>query len=155
MTVHLEASRAYPVEVGHAFDRTMGQPLPDLFRRRYGPLPPIKAVTGFTEPWSTVGQTRTIHLADGGTMLEELTSVERPGRFAYRISQIAGAMKPLIGGIEGAWSFEAAGTGTRITWSWEVEPASSTSAYLMPVFGRLWAGYARQALENLEDLLLR
>ncbi len=64
-------------------------------------------------------------------------------------------MKPLVGGIEGAWSFEAVGTGTRVTWSWEVEPASSASGYLMPVFGRLWAGYARQALENLEDLLLR
>jgi len=25
----------------------------------------------------------------------------------------------------------------------------------MPVFGRLWGGYARQALENLEGLLLR
>ncbi len=78
MTAHLEASRAYPVEVGHAFDRTIVHPLPELFRRRYGPLPPIKAVTGFTEPWSTVGQTRTIHLADGGTMLEELTAVDRP-----------------------------------------------------------------------------
>ena len=96
MTAHLEASRAYPVEIGHAFDRTIAHPLPDLFRRRYGPLPPIKAVTGFTEPWSTVGQTRTIHLADGGTMLEELTEVDRPRRFAYRISEIAGAMKPLV-----------------------------------------------------------
>ena len=148
MTVHLEASRAYPVEVEQAFDRTIGHPLPDLFRRRYGPLPPIKAVSGFTEPWSTVGQTRTIHLADGGAMMEELTAVERPGLFAYRISDITGAMK-------GAWSLAAVGTGTRVTWSWEVEPASTASGYLMPVFGRLWAGYARQALENLEDLLLR
>ena len=155
MTVHLEASRAYPVGVEHAFDRTIVQPLPELFCRRYGPLPPIRAVTGFTEPWSTVGQTRTIHLADGGTMLEELTAVDRPGVFGYRISEIAGAMKPLIGGIDGAWSFEAVGTGTRITWSWEVEPASAVSGRLMPVFGRLWSGYARQALENLEELLLR
>ena len=155
MTVHLEASRAYPVEVGQAFDRTMTQPLPELFSRRYGPLPPIRAVTGFTEPWSTVGQTRTIHLSDGGTLLEELTVVDRPARFGYRISEITGAMKPLVGGFEGAWSFEAVGTGTRVTWTWDVEPASTASGYLMPVFGRLWAGYARQALENLEGLLLR
>ena len=155
MTVHLEASRAYPVEVGQAFDRTIAQPLPELFRRRYGPLPPIKAVTGFTEPWSTVGQSRTIHLADGGTMVEELTVVDPPVRFGYRIGEIAGALKPLAAGFEGAWSFEAVGTGTRVTWSWDVEPASSVSGYLMPVFGRLWGGYARQALENLEDLLLR
>jgi hypothetical protein len=64
-------------------------------------------------------------------------------------------MKPLVGGIDGAWSFEAVGTGTRVTWSWELEPASAVAGYLMPVFGKLWAGYARQALENLEDLLLR
>ncbi|MET1058073.1 MAG: SRPBCC family protein [Nocardioides sp.] len=153
--VHLSASRAYPVPLEQAFDAVLPMPLPDLFRHRYGPLPPIKAVTGFTDPWSEVGQARTIHLADGGTMVEELTAVDRPVRFAYRISDIAGAMKPLVGGIDGAWSFEAVGTGTRVTWSWDVYPASTVSGYLMPVFGRLWGGYARQALENLEDLLLR
>ena len=155
MGTHLTASRAYPVPVEQAFDAVLSTPLPELFRHRYGPLPPIRSVTGFTEPWATAGQTRRITLSDGGTLLESLTEVARPTRFAYRISEITGALKPMVGGIDGAWSFEPAGTGVRVTWTWDVEPASTASGYLMPVFGKLWDGYARQALENLEGLLLR
>ena len=62
-------------------------------------------------------------------------------------------MRPLASSIDGLWSFEKAGTGVRITWSWTVRPASSATSLLMPAFGRMWQGYARQALEQLEGLL--
>jgi hypothetical protein len=155
MATHLEASRTYPVSVEQAFDAVLPMPLPELFRHRYGPLPPIRSTSGFTEPWGTVGQARTITLSDGGTMREELTTVDRPSRFTYRISEVTGAMKPLVTGLDGGWAFEPAGTGVRVTWTWDVHPASTAAGYLMPVFGRLWRGYARQALENLEGALLR
>ena len=153
-SVHLAASRTYPATVEHAFDVVLPMPLPELFRHRYGPLPPIRSAEGFTEPWGTVGQTRRITLSDGGTLLETLTHVERPSGFGYRVDSITGAMKPLVASIEGSWSFAPAGTGVRVTWAWDVEPASTVAGYLMPVFGRLWRGYARQALENLEEPLL-
>ena len=78
----LEASRAIPIEVEAAFDRVMLHPLTELMSRRYGLLPPIREVRDQVGPWAEVGQTRTIGLADGGTMREELVEVVRPDHFA-------------------------------------------------------------------------
>ncbi len=150
----LELSRSYPIGVDDAFAVVLPAPLEQVFRRRYGALPPVREVRDQPGIWGTVGQTRTIVLADGGTMHEELTSVV-PGReFGYRISQVTGPMKVLVTSLEGLWSFDPVGTGTRVTWSWSVLPASGAAALAMPVFARLWQGYARQALEEIEGLLV-
>jgi hypothetical protein len=132
----------------------MPAPLEQVFRRRYVALPPVREVRAQQGTWGTVGQTRTIVLADGGTMHEELTSVV-PGReFGYQISKVTGPMKALVSSLEGLWEFDPVGTGTRVTWSWTVLPASAAAALAMPVFDRLWQGYARQALEEIERLML-
>lgn len=96
----VEQSRAIPVTPAEAFARTLPMPLPTLFHRWYGPIPPIKAVRDQTREWAEAGQTRTIALAGGGSMGETLTA---PG---------------------------------------------------LPVFGRIWRGYARHALESLSDYLV-
>lgn len=150
---HLAASRTYPVGVKRAFDTLLPAPLPDVFGRRYGPIAPIVGVDGQTGVWGKVGQQRTIRMADGTTMRETLTAIERPARFTYTIDEVRGALKPLVAGVEGAWSFEPAGTGVRITWAWDVEP-TGFGRHAMPIFRRLWAGSARQALEDIEKILL-
>ncbi|MTB89514.1 SRPBCC family protein [Aeromicrobium senzhongii] len=153
--VVLRYDRTYPLTVDDAFDRLLALELPALFSRRYAAIPPISAVLDQAGPWATPGQTRTIRLADGGTMREELTAVERPDRFTYRISGITGPMKPLVSSLDGAWSFEPAGTGVRIAWTWTVRPAGRPGTLAMPVFSRMWRGYARQAFENIDRLLVR
>ncbi len=129
-------------------------PLPEIFRRRMLAIPPIREVRGQVGPWREVGQTRTIVTADGGTLLETLTSVERPHRAAYAIGDVRGPMRPLVERVEGRWTFEPVGTGTRITWQWDVTPTTA-GRLAMPVFARMWRGYARQALEEVESVLLR
>ena len=62
-------------------------------------------------------------------------------------------MRPLVSHLDGAWSFETYGTGTRVTWSWEITPTSALTAPLVRVVGRMWHGYARQALVTLEAIL--
>lgn len=153
-TVHLERSRAFPVSVETAFDTVLGTPLQEIFHRRYAALPAIREVRDQDGAWGTVGQTRTIALADGETMRETLTSVEHANHFGYRIGDITGPMKLLVGSVEGSWAFAPAGTGARITWTWDVEPASDVAVRAMPLFARLWKGYARQAMEEIEGLLL-
>ena len=91
-------------------------------------IPPIREVRDQVGPWGEVGQTRTIVLADGGTMRETLTSVERPHRFGYAIGDVRGPMRPLVERVEGRWTFEPAGTGTRITWPWDVTPTAAGTA---------------------------
>lgn len=152
--VVVEQSRAIPADPAEAFARTLPMPLPTLFRRWYGPIPPIKAVRDQTGDWSAVGQTRTIALTGGGTMRETLTAVDAPRWFGYTISEITGPMAPLIDHVEGEWIFTPHGTGTKVTWRWTLHPGSALAAPALPVFGRIWKGYARQALESLSDYLV-
>ncbi len=157
-TLRLEQSRAYPVAVEDAYRTVLAAPLETVFARRYGVLPPVRAVTeqdgAPDRPWGAVGQSRLIRLADGGTMRERLTTVE-PGReFGYVISDVTGAMRALVASVDGSWAFAPAGTGVRVTWSWTLHPASTAAGYALPAFGLMWRGYARQALEGLEGLLL-
>jgi hypothetical protein len=150
----LEASRAIPVEVEAAFDRLLPRPLTDLMSRRYGLLPPIREVRDQVGPWGEVGQTRTIVLTDGGTMREELVEVVRPHHFAYRLTDVTGALAPLVTHVEGRWSFTPAGTGVRVTWSWRLHPRTPYAARVLPLVGRMWRGYARQSLEQVSDVLV-
>jgi hypothetical protein len=151
----VSASRTVPVELEATFDRVLVEPLPQIFSRRYGPFAPIREVRDQTgDPWGTVGQSRRIVLSDGGAVTERLTVVDRPTVFGYRISEIKGPLKALASTIDGEWRFEPAGTGTRITWTWVIEPATSLGRYALPLLGRLWRGYARQALEEIEQILV-
>lgn len=150
----VQESRAVPVPVEQAYGFVLPEPLTAIFDSWYGPLPSIKEVTGQDGDWGTVGQSRTIHTSDGGTMREQLTTVEPHQRFGYTLTEITGPMKFLVGSVDGMWSFEPVGTGVRITWSWTLHPASQFADVAMPLFGWLWKGYARQSLEQIEKLLL-
>jgi hypothetical protein len=130
----------------------LSEPLEQVFTRRFGPIPAIRRTDQQGE-WGTVGQQRTIDFTDPGSVRERLTVVERPRRFGYTLSDVVGPMKLLITEVGGLWSFEPAGTGTRITWSWTVHPAGAVGRLAMPLFGRLWQGYARRSLAHLETLV--
>jgi hypothetical protein len=75
--LQLEQSRTYPATVEAAYAAVLAVPLERIFSRRFAAIPPIREVRGQTGAWGSVGQTRQIVLADGGTMREELTSVIR------------------------------------------------------------------------------
>jgi hypothetical protein len=151
----VSASRSVPAELERSFDLVLTEPLPHIFSRRYGPFGPVSEVREQSgDAWGTVGQTRRIVLSDGGAVTERLTRVDRPEVFGYELSEVKGPLKAFVSTIAGEWRFEPAGTGTRITWTWVLEPASSVSRYALPVLGRLWRGYARQALEEVERILV-
>ena len=151
-TVTMESSRVVAVPHNEAMDRFIPIPLPEIFNRRHLALPPIKRVEGQEGLFERVDQTRTIHLADGGSMVETVTVVNAPTVFGYAIDQVKGPLKPLARQILGTWTFAPEGSGTRITWRWEVDP-SPVGRPLMPVFTVMWRGYAAKALERLATLL--
>ena len=152
MTTVMEASRVVAVHHDEAMQRFIPVPLTDIFDHRHLALPAIKRVDGPDGRFEQVGQSRTIHLADGGSMVETLTLVSAPNEFGYRISQVRGPLKPLAKEIRGLWTFEPVGAATRITWRWEVDPAW-LGRPVMPVFTRMWRGYAAKALERLSEVL--
>jgi Polyketide cyclase / dehydrase and lipid transport len=149
----VQQSREMPVDVQQAFDGTRPMPLPTLFRRWYGPIPPISRVSNQIGNWDAVGQTRTLFLTGGGSLHEELTSVDPPHAFGYILSDIKGPLAPLVGKVDGEWLFAPTAAGTTVTWRWTIHPRSRLSAATLPVFGWLWRGYARQSLEELERRL--
>lgn len=152
-TRHLESSRTFNVDVESAYQRVLTVPLPEIFAKRYLAIAPIVEVTGQEGEWGTsVGQTRTIKLRDGGTMLETLTTIEQPHRFGYTIGNVTGMMKPLVAAASGMWTFVPDGDGVRVVWSWDVTP-TKVGSMAMPVFARLWAGYARQAMDHIDTIL--
>jgi hypothetical protein len=151
--LELHARRSIPVAVGVAYDAVLPMPLPRIFSRRFLALPPITEVRDEAGEWGTVGQTRTIVLADRGTMRETLTSVVPGTSFGYDIEPLSGPLKPLVAGVEGVWAFAEAGAGVEVSWHWSVT-STRAGAWAMPAFGRMWQGYARQALEEIERALL-
>ena len=146
-------SRTFPVALDQAFRITLVTPLAELFNRRFGPIPPITSTDQDGE-WGTVGQVRTIHLSDGGSVSERLVTLDEPNVFTYELTEIAGPLGSLVDRVDGTWAFEAVGTGSRITWTWTIHPESGAAAFVLPVFGLVWQGYARQALDHLEEILL-
>ena len=148
----VSCSRTVPFPVEETFAFTLPEPLPRLFRRWWGPIPPVVRVDG-PEVWGTAGQVRTIHTGDGASMREELLVVEAPSRFTYELTELTGAFRFLAGSIDGTWSFDPVGTGTRVTWEWTIHPPSDVASYALPVLGMLWKGYARRSLDQLDELL--
>lgn len=153
-SVTMSASRTYPAPMEAAFDAILPAPLERIFARRYGPIPAVRATEGAPPgAWGQVGDVRTVRMADGGAVREELTRVDRPTEFGYRLSEVSGPMRFLASRIEGLWSFAPADGGTRVTWHWVVHPASALAAPLMPVFALMWRQFAQRSLENVDGLL--
>jgi hypothetical protein len=155
MALTVSRSRRVELPPEQAFDRTLAEPLPHLFTRRHGPIPPIKEVRDAPASWDTVGQSRRIVTSDGGTMLERLVRVDRPRAFGYELTGFTGPLAPLVRSIDGEWAFTPSGAGTEVTWSWTLHPRHPVTGLALPAFGLFWRGYAAKALARLDELLAR
>lgn len=131
------------------FEAALSLPLTQLYSRRYGPMPPIVSVREQQGAWATPGQTRVFVTADGGSMREELLSLERPHRFRNRLTVLSGPFRPLVATVEESWSFRPVGTGTEATWEWNLYARTAATRLLTPLVGRFWRGYAGRVLERL------
>lgn len=149
----MEQSRAIPIDVDTAFARTLPMSPVTIFQR-YGPIRGIKAIRDQTGDRTTVGRTRTVVLSVGSTH-EELTVVDAPNVFRYRLSRLTGPLGPLLDHVDGEFLFTPIGTGTNATWRWTVHLKSTAADLAMPPFATLWRGFARQGLERLSAELLR
>lgn len=138
----LSSSTVVPVPPDVAYDGVVDAPLEELFSHRAGLIPSIRECRGQDGPWGSVGQTRTVVLADGSTNLETLVVADRPGTYRYRLGDFTGPFKALVAGVDGAFSFEVEGSGTRVTWTWSLRPTNPVTRLGLPVLGYFWRQYA-------------
>ena len=138
----LSSSTVVPVTPEVAQAGILDAPLPELFSSRSGPIPPIKECTGQDGAWDTVGKTRTVVLADGGSNLETLAALEPGTDYRYRLSDFTGPMKGLVASVDGRFATVAEGSGTRVTWSWEMHATNPVARAMLPVLGFFWRRYA-------------
>jgi hypothetical protein len=133
-------------------DRTFAiltQSDPIRFYPKYGPLPAVVAVRDQTGAWDAPGQSRTLELSDGSTVVERLTVVESPRRFAYRLSDFTGIFGGLVAFAESEWDFDASVEGTRIRWTYSFH-AQPKRGWIVRLIVRLfWARYMKRVLPRL------
>jgi uncharacterized protein YndB with AHSA1/START domain len=151
----VEASRLIGVDPTQVFDALMAAALPELFAHRFAAFPAVREVTGEPDDWGTVGQSRTIVMADGGSVRETLTWVDRPSSYAYVLDDIHGRLRPFVSTVDGAWTITPVDSGARVEWAWTMHAQTSPARLTMSVLGRMWKGYAERALAELETILLR
>jgi hypothetical protein len=145
-----------PLTLAPAYERTIGVALPEIFDKRHLALPATAEVTDQHGAWGAdgPGQTRAIHLADGGILGETLTVVDPPHRFGYRIEIRRGPMGLLVDHVEGTWAFApVTPDATRVTWSWDWHPRSSLTRPAVRVLASMWPAYAAHGLARLEAVV--
>lgn len=142
------SSRTVPAPADLVWQQVFHGQVEEIFCARYGPFPPVSGTSAGSPSWRAAGDTRTILLADGGSMLETLTEVSPPHHYRYRLEQLEGRINPYVSAVDGGWDFDPVPEGVRVTWRWTLHPRSHPLALTM--IGMMWRGYARLALEQVE-----
>jgi len=128
---------------------------PTRFYPSFRVIPAVVSVTGQTGAWDAVGQTRTLHLSDGSSVLETTTDVERPGFFAYELTDFTRVFGPLRRSRAAEWHFEPAEGGTRITWSYTFFGRRGRGWIVALIVRAAWAAYMRRVIVGLVDEVRR
>jgi hypothetical protein len=122
---------------------------PTRFYPKYGPLPAVVAVEDQTGAWDAPGQSRTLELSDGSTVVERLTDVTSPRRFAYRLSDFTGTFGGLVAFAEAEWDFVPVVEGTRIRWRYSFHAQPKRGWIVRLIVRVFWTRYMRKVLPGL------
>lgn len=116
----------------------------------YGPLPAVTGTSDLTGPWSRIGSSRMVHLADGTSLREAITLYTPPKRFSYRVWDFGNrTLAALAVHGSGDFRFESRGDGTTVVWTYKFK-ARNAAAYLplKAMVGLFWRGYMDRCLDN-------
>jgi len=128
----------------------IAQPItPVGFYPKYGPLPAVVEVRNQTGAWDAAGQTRTLVLSDGGSVVEHTREVREPTFFAYELTDFQKLFGKLVSGARAEWTFTAVNGGTRIDWSYEFHPYPRAGLVVGLIVRLFWAPYMRRVLPGI------
>ncbi len=114
----------------------------------WGPFPGVRGVKNQTGAGDGVGQSRNPELTDGSTAAERLTEYTAPSSFAYEVTGFTNALRRLIEGVRGEWTFTPDGDGTLIRWTYEFKPLPHRIFLMRRIVAPLWQQYMQQGVEG-------
>lgn len=116
-------------------------------------MPGVTKTTGTTGPWDKPGSTRIVHLTDGTTVRETVTSATAPDYFAYRLTEFSSPMiRMLVKEARGQWWFTDSGAGLQAKWTYTAESRNPLAALLLlPVIKILWNRYMKAAMKITKE----
>jgi Polyketide cyclase / dehydrase and lipid transport len=115
-----------------------------------GLLPAVVEVRNQTGNWDTPGQTRTLMLSDGGSVVEHTMSVEPYGFFAYNLTDFTKLFGTLVNHARAEWTFTDVAGGTTIHWSYTFFAKSGPARpVLAAIVVLLWGPYMRRVLPRI------
>ena len=139
-----------PAEPARTFD-ILTPSDPSRFYPKFRVIPATIAVENQTGAWDAVGQTRTLKLSDGSSVVETTTDVDRPGFFAYELTDFTKVFGPLVDHARAEWHFDAAEGGTRITWTYTFFGRRGRGWIVALIIKFAWAAYMRKVIVGLVD----
>ena len=116
-------------------------------------LPGVAKTTGTTGLWDKAGSTRIVHLTDGTTVRETVTSATAPDYFAYRLTEFSSPMiRMLVKEARGQWWFTDSGSGLQAKWTYTAVSRNALGALvLLPVIKILWNRYMKAAMKVTKE----
>lgn len=137
-----------PAAPGRTFD-ILTPSDPSRFYPKFRVIPATVRVEGQTGAWDAVGQTRILRLSDGSSVRETTTDVERPGFFAYELTEFTKVFGPIIHHARAEWRFEAIEGGTVISWTYTFFGKPGRGWIVSLIVNLIWAAYMRQVMPGL------
>ena len=128
---------------------------PSRFYPRFRVIPAVTSVSDQSGPWDAPGRTRTLHLSDGSTVVETTTDVQRPGLFAYELTDFTKVFGPLVDHARAEWRFDPDDGGTRITWTYTFYGRPGRGWIVGLIVRLVWAAYMRTVMAGLVDEVRR
>ena len=127
---------------------------PARFYPKFRVVPATVRVEGQTGAWDGVGQTRRLHLSDGSSVRETTTDVyrpdvDRPGFFAYELTEFTKVFGPIIDHARAEWRFDAVDGGTLITWTYTFFGKPGRGWIVSLIVNLVWAAYMRKVMPGL------
>jgi len=112
-------------------------------------LPGVSRTSDTPGPWDRPGSTRIVHLTDGTTVRETVTSATAPDYFAYRLTEFSSAMiRMLVKEARGQWWFTDNGAGLQAKWTYTAVSRNPIAPLMLyPVIKILWNRYMKAAMK--------
>ena len=147
--------RDVSVSVVRLFDVVVDEGVLPKVLHRYGLVPAVTGTEDVSGRWDVPGSRRTVRLADGSAVHEQVTDWHRPTRFAYRVDGFSGASALLATAAVGRWVFAGDDQTSTFTWTYAFTPRHALARPALWAFvAAQWAGYMRQCADACAALAI-